>query len=153
MKRPNEFLEPAITPYADCHTCGQLVVLGSEHCVHCGIKLDQEDLLPSAVINFSLTQACSAANSIRSFDVAVVFFLACSLGSYLMEMPFWWLWIPMSLVWLLPLIVILRWFYRHGRWQLADPEYDAAKKEMRAGLKLWLAAHGFNALMIWLRLS
>src|SRR5215510_14276859 len=120
-KRNNDFLTPAITPYADCHTCRELVRLGTVTCPHCGIKLDQEEIFPSAAINFVISQACSAANNIRTLDPAVLIFLGVLLLRYFSAYPLW-LNIAISAVWLGPLVIILRWFHKHGRWRISDPD-------------------------------
>src|SRR5581483_5492946 len=146
-KRNNDFLNPAVTPFANCHTCRELVRLGTERCPHCGIKLDQEEIFPSAAINFLISQAYSSANNIRTFDPAVVIFLALLLMRYLSDYPLWFNLVT-SVVWLGPVVIIIRWFRKHGRWNISDSEYEYAKKEMRAGLRLWIAAHLFNAIVI-----
>jgi hypothetical protein len=154
--RKNDFLEPDITLVADCHTCGEMVRFGLVRCPTCGMLLDLEEIFPSAVVNFLITQACSSANSIRTFDVAIFFFLGVSASLYLYSLFFnelLWFHVALnavlSVVWLLPVTLVGRWFYKHGRWRISDPEYEFAKKEMRAGLKLWLAAHIFNAIVIY----
>jgi hypothetical protein len=146
--RNNDFLEPEITLVANCHTCGEMVRFGLEKCANCGITLDQEEIFPSVIVNFVITQACSSANSIRTLDVGVLLFLGVSLMRYVIDYPLWFNLIA-SVFWLGPLVMILRWFHKHGRWNIADQEYEFAKKEMREGLRLWLAAHIFNAIIIF----
>src|SRR5262245_60021029 len=142
-----DFLDPKVTPIANCHTCGEMVQFGLEKCPNCGIVLDQEDIYPSVVVNFIITQAISSANSIRTFDVAVFFSLGVSLLRLGLEMPFWYN-VVTCIPWLFPLIIIIRWFFKHGRWPITDGEYELAKKEMRSGFGLWLVVNGFNLIVL-----
>ncbi|MCI0389710.1 MAG: zinc ribbon domain-containing protein [Acidobacteria bacterium] len=151
----NNLLEPEITLTANCHNCGEIVTYGQVKCPYCDILLDQEEIFPSVVKNFVITQAVSAANNLRSFDVAVLIFLVVSVYiSFFTELL--WLHIVFSIVWLIPLLLIGGWFAKHGKWVTPDPDYEFSKKEMRAGLKLWLGAHFFNGVIIyigWMKLK
>lgn len=147
MQQNNDFLEPLITLIADCHTCGEKVRFGFEKCPNCGIELDQEALFPSVVQNFVLTQAVSSANTIRTLDPAVFFFLGTALIRYVIAYPLWWN-LATTIFWFGPPVLIIRWFYKHGRWGIENQEYKNAGKEMWAGLKFWAVSHVFNAIII-----
>jgi hypothetical protein len=54
----------------------------------------------------------------------------------------------------IPLMVILIWFIRFGRFKIGDEEYLRAKREMRGSLLLWLAILAVQLIVIgawWLR--
>ena len=131
-----------------------MVTYGQVNCPYCGVTLDPDELYPSVVKNFVITQAVSAANNLRSFDLAVIFFLGVGIySSFFLELL--WFHAICSIVWLTPLLMIWSWFTKHGKWQLSDPDYEFSKKEMIAGLKLWLGAHFFNGVIIfigWMKL-
>ena len=147
MQRNDPNLEPEITLCGNCPHCHELILLGTEKCRYCGLELDQEELYQSAIRNFVITQAVSSANTIRSLDLGVFFFLGSIailyLGSYGIQFE-----ILVTLIWLSPLVLITRWYFKHGRWPTDDEEYRRAKKEMRSGFFLWSAAHFLNAMAI-----
>jgi len=145
--RRNPNLEPEITPYGNCPRCREMVLFGSTHCAYCGLELDQEEIFPSVVANFVITQAISSANSIRTLDIGVIFFIGAIIIRRLMDCGLWFD-LGTSLFWLAPLWVIVRWYFKHGRWESDDEEYNFAKKEMRAVFLLWAGAHFFNAIVI-----
>ncbi|HKX29693.1 MAG TPA: hypothetical protein VJ302_18530 [Blastocatellia bacterium] len=140
-------MEPEITLCGNCPGCRELILLGTEKCRYCGLELDQEQLYQSAIRNFVITQAISSANTIRTFDLAVFFFLGCTailyLGDYGIRFE-----ILATSCWLSPLVLIARWYFKHGRWPTDDEEYQRSKKEMRSGFFLWTATHFLNAMAI-----
>lgn len=142
-----DFLEPAITLTAQCHTCNEKVVFGMEKCPHCGITIDQDAVVPSVVNHFLITQAVSSANTIRAFNPAVIFFIVSSLARFIADMPTW-LDIAMSVFWLTPLLTIILWNTRHGKWDSVDFDYLFSQKEIKGSFRLWLAANVFNAIVI-----
>lgn len=148
MKPDNDFLKPKITPIANCHTCGEKVRFGFEKCPGCGIELDQEELFPSVIRNFVLTQAVSSSNSIRTLDPAAALFLGTAVIRYFSPDYPLWLNMATTILWFGPPVLIIRWFYKHGRWEIDDPEYKHARREMWAGLRLWTVSHIFNAIVI-----
>jgi hypothetical protein len=141
-------LDPEITLIAQCHTCNEKIIYGIEKCPYCGIMIDYDDIIPSIVNNFVIAQAISSANTIRTFDMAVIFFLGTSLIRYIIDYPTW-IDIVMSALWVMPLIIITRWHFKHGRWESADPDYLLSKKQMKWAFKLWLVANAFNIIVIW----
>ena len=141
------FHDPEITLVGKCHTCNEQILYGLEFCPKCGIKIVHEDMEISVVNNFLLTQAVSSANSIRTLNVGVHFFLGTSILRFLIDYSFWFD-VVTSLTWFIPLFVIMRWFLRHGRWESNDVEYLTSRKEMKKSFWLWLAAHAVNCLLI-----
>ena len=147
------FLEPEITLTGECHTCGEPIIYGREHCLNCGIEIDHDELAPSVINHFVITQACSAANSIRTFDVAVFIFLGHAiLRAVIQSILNYPLWIDIlaSAFWVLPVLTITRWFRRHGNWDSQDQDYLFARKEMKSALWLWVAANIINGIVIWI---
>jgi len=141
------FLDPEISLVGKCHTCNEQILFEHEFCPQCGIKIDHEDMAPSVVNNFLITQAISSANTIRTFDIGVYIFLGASVIRFMIDFPLWYC-VVTSLSGAMPLIIILRWFHRHGRWETRDGEYLTARKEMKKSLWLWLAANAVNGVLI-----
>jgi hypothetical protein len=148
LKQWKEILQPPISPYANCHTYGQLVLLGSERCANCGIEIDQEEIFPSALINIFIGRACASANSILSInDQSVLVFLGVTLLRLYVGYPTWFD-VATSVPFLLQPTIMIVWLQKYGRWKIPDREYDVARREMRAGLKWWLVAHFLNLVAI-----
>ena len=139
-------LNPKVSLIADCHTCGERVLFGREVCPYCGITLDLEDLFPSAAINYVLTRAISSANDIRGGNIAVFLSLGITVFALLGDMPFWFHLLNCS-GWGV-LIIILLWFWKHGRWRINDREYESVKREMKGSLRMWLIANAFNLIVL-----
>lgn len=59
------------------------------------------------------------------------------------EIPRLWIFIELviSVIWLLPIVAIIFWFYAYGRWKIADEEYESKKKSMWLSLRMWVAAY------------
>jgi len=147
-------LNPKITLIADCHTCGEKLLYGQEKCPYCGILLDQEEIFPSVILNFVITQAVSSANTIRTFDFAVLFLLGVGVyNSFLNEEFLLRIQLITSAVYLYPIILILRWFYKYRMLSSSDPDFNFSKKEMRSCLLLWIGAHFLNGLLIYINLG
>ena len=141
------FLDPKISLTGKCHTCNEQILFLQEFCPQCGIKIVHEDMMPSVVNNFLLTQAVSSANSIRTLDAGVYLFLGTSVIRYMSDYPLWFD-VATSLFWVVPLIIITRWFRQHGKWETRDGEYLAARTEMKKSFWLWLSANAFNGVVI-----
>jgi hypothetical protein len=142
-----DFLDPEISLIGKCHTCNEQILFGQEFCPECGIRIDHEDIAPSVVNNFLLTQAVSSANTIRTFDVGVHFCLGTSILRFLIDFPLWFD-VVTSLGWVAPFIIIWIWFRRHGNWETRDVEYLTARKGMKKSIWLWLAANTVNGVLI-----
>ncbi|MBO0724688.1 MAG: hypothetical protein J2P52_03730 [Blastocatellia bacterium] len=140
-------LDPEISLIGKCHTCSEQILFEQEFCPHCGIKIDHDDIAPSVVNNFLLTQAVSSANTIRTFDVAVYIFLGQSLIRFMIDFPLWYD-VVTSLFGIIPIIIIGRWFRRHGNWETRDGDYLTARKKLKKSFWLWLAANAFNGALI-----
>ncbi|HWQ34923.1 MAG TPA: TraR/DksA C4-type zinc finger protein [Blastocatellia bacterium] len=147
MPRNDDFLNPPITPYGKCHTCGEKILFGAERCPNCGIEIDHEEVFPSAFNYFVITQAISSANNLRTLDIGVILLIVVSLIRFVFEYGLWFTLIT-SLPWLFLLLRITQWFRQHGNWECSDPEYLEARERMRWSLKLWIAANAFNAIVI-----
>jgi hypothetical protein len=148
MSQEDEFLNPPITPFGPCHTCGQKIPFGTERCPYCGIEIDHDEIFPSAFNYFVITQAISSANNFRTLDIAIVLMLAVSLSRLLFSFGLW-IDVALSLPWLLILLRVDHWFRQHGRWDCADPEYLEARERMKWSRRYWAAANVFNAIVIF----
>ncbi|MFN0109744.1 MAG: hypothetical protein ACKVZH_12895 [Blastocatellia bacterium] len=137
-----EVLEPEITATGNCHSCCELVQWGTPKCPYCGTLLDKRRMYDSAVENFYITQAVSSANTIRTFRPAAFLFIV-ALGLSLMGSgsP------AIKFIWPLALIVIIRWFIKHGRINSTDADYLEAKQKMRVDFFLWLAINILNLIV------
>lgn len=145
-----DFHDPAVTAFAKCYTCGASVRYGLARCPRCEIELDQERLLPSAFNHYVITQAVSAANSIRTYDFAVYFSIGASLIQLFSDThPL--LGTVASVAWLGALGLIIYWFVQHGRWDSDDEDYLRARAEMKKSFLLWLAANFFNLAVIFVK--
>jgi len=141
------FLDPEISLVGKCHTCNEQILFEQEFCPQCGIKIDHEDMAVGVVNNFLLTQAVSSANTIRTLDVGAYIFLGASVFRFMFDFPLWFD-VVTSLFWVTPMIIIGRWFRRHGNWETRDGEYLTARKAMKKSFWLWLAANAFNGVLI-----
>jgi hypothetical protein len=147
MPRNDDFLDPPITPYGKCHTCGEKILFGTERCPNCGIEIDYDEVFPSVYNYFVITQAISSANNLRTLDIGVVLLIGVSLIRFVFDYGLWFTLIT-GMPWLLPLFRIIQWFWRHGNWECSDSEYVEARERMQWSLKLWAAANVFNAIVI-----
>lgn len=129
-----EVLEPEITLTGNCHSCHELVQFGTPKCPYCGTLLDKRRMYDSAVENFYITQAVSSANTIRTFRPAVFFFII-AVGLSLVDKSR----AILLFLWPLALMVIIRWFIKHGRINSTNADYQEAKQKMRSDFLLWLA--------------
>jgi hypothetical protein len=143
------FLDPEISLVGKCHTCNEQILFDQEFCPKCGIKIDHEDMAPSVVNNFLITQAISSANTIRTLNVGIYFFSGVSVIRLMIDFPLWY-GVVTSLSGAIPLVIIPRWFRRHGIWETHDKEYLAARKEMKKSFWMWLAANAINGVLIGL---
>src|SRR5947209_20315067 len=114
------FSKPAIHENLFCPNCHKLLPYGTKQCPYCREEIDDEYAAINAFLHFHLTQASSHANTIATFDPAIIFFVIGSLcmrwlkSEFYGEIPRLWtiFEVVFSLVWLLPLVGILVWFYR-----------------------------------------
>jgi hypothetical protein len=141
------FIDPEISLIGQCHTCNERILFGQERCPQCGIKIDHDDMAPSVVNNFLLTQAVSSANTIRTFDLGVYMFLGTSFSRFIIDFPLWFD-VGTSLFWVIPMIIIGMWFRRHGNWETRDREYLDARTGMKKSFWRWLAANALNGVFI-----
>lgn len=139
-------LDPAITATAKCPACNEVVLYERQQCPYCGIKLDWEKLWNSVMDNFAIDQAISSANTIRTFNpAAVMFMLFPAINLYLNAtgLPIKYD-VMFTVLCIVSLGVVGKWFWKHGQWPSPEPEYRAAKKAMRKSLALWLAVNLMN---------
>lgn len=148
---------PAVHPFVECPNCEQLLEYGAEACPRCREEIDAAYALVSAVVVHHNTQACSLANSIRDSDSFVWIALAGSLLIYAIDMHVFGslALFHIILMWpAVPLLVILVWFYRFGRFEIGDEEYVRARRDVWSSLLLWLAVLGVQLIILathWLR--
>jgi hypothetical protein len=97
--------------------------------------------LASAIIVHHNTQACTVANTFSGFDAFIPLALIGSVVIFLIDLyvygrPTIFLFLP---IWpLMPLIIIVGWFFRFGRFKIGDAEFLQARREMRSSLLFWL---------------
>jgi hypothetical protein len=118
-----------------------LLELEAPNCPRCREEINPEYALVSAVLVHHNTQACSMANTISSFDAFIPLALVigigvCALDWYVSERPR----IPLLfLTWpMMPLLAIVVWYFRFGRFKIGDDEYLRARKEMKRSFFFWL---------------
>ena len=126
-----------VTPFAECPNCGRFLSLRVEKCPDCHELIDEGYAFYSALHVTVITQTCSFANTIKYIDLASVITFVVSIYVYVLNEQWLFLLVPfMSVV---PLFVILLWFYRFARFKFAEDDFVEAKRHIRASLWLWLA--------------
>lgn len=132
---------PAVFPFAECPNCKQLLEMNATACPRCREEIDPDYALVSAVVVHHNTQACSIANTISGFDAFIPIALIGSLfiwGGELLtsgrpRISFG------LLIWpAIPLLAIMIWYKRFGRFRIGDEEYLAARRDMRRSFIFWL---------------
>ena len=124
-----------VTPFAECPNCGRFLSLRVETCPDCHELIDEGYAFYSALHVTVITQACSFANTIKYIDLAAVIALLTSVYLYLLHEP--WLFLLTPLMSIVPLCIILLWFYRFERFKFADEDFVKSKRHMRSSLWLW----------------
>jgi hypothetical protein len=130
------------TPFVECPNCRKLLRVGLARCPDCYEEVTEEYAFGSAVAVVANTVACDLANHILGFDafavIAVilsVFVIAGDLliyGSAKLAL--------FVVVWpIIPLSLTVLWFFRFGRFDFPDDDYQNAKRGLRRTLGLWLA--------------
>ena len=139
---------PAVHPFVECPNCRQLLELGAERCSRCREEIDPDYGALSALVVHHNTQACAVANSISGFDAFVPLALIGSVIIYVIDyLSGSLILFSLILIWpVIPLIAIVVWFFRFGRFRIGDDEYLRAKREMRKSFFLWLAIFLVQAL-------
>ena len=146
---------PPVHPFVECPNCRALLELGASHCSRCREEIGEDYALMSAILVHHNTQACSVANSITSLNAFIPLALIGGIGIYLLE------WYVLGaprislaiLFWpMMPLLAIVVWYLRFGRFGLGDEEYLRARREMKSAFFFWLAFLGVQVLLsavIW----
>jgi hypothetical protein len=151
------FSKPAIHENFSCPNCRRLLPSGTKRCKYCLEEIDDDYANLNAFLHFQLTQAISHANIIATFDPAIVFFVIASLCLRWLKLEFYSdiphlsiaLEIVFGLVWLAPVVAIIIWFYRYGRWRIIDEEeYQSKRRSMKLSLRMWLAAYAFHVILV-----
>jgi hypothetical protein len=150
------FSKPAIHENFRCPSCHELLPFGTKRCAFCSEEIDEKTAAIGAYLNFAITQGTSHANMITSFDPAVVIFLIAALamrflkGEFYSEFPRVWIvfQVVVSLIWLLPLLGIFRWFMLYGRVRIVDEEFMAKRKGLQLSFRMWLAAYVVHVLFL-----
>ena len=134
--------KPSVHPFVECPNCRQLLELGRLLCPHCREEIQPDYALISAIIVHHNTQAISVANTISSFDAFIPLALILSVFIFLGD------WYAFGgpgnffgvFLWpCVPLVAIVIWFFRFGRFKIGDDEFLKAKLEMRKSFFFWLA--------------
>ena len=129
------------TPFIECPNCKKLVEVGVKRCDACYEEIGEDYALRSAAAVVFNTVACDVANSMISdaFPLlavilsTVVYFT--DVYSYGSPRLFYF-----CLSWsLLPITLILLWFFRFGTFLLGDEEYEITKRRLSRKLTVWLA--------------
>lgn len=149
--RESMFKKPAVVPFVECPHCKHLMEYSAERCPRCREDISAEYAFASAVVVHYNTQACSLANSIKGFDSFVPIALVGSIFVYAIDvyavgsrMLFYFI-----LIWpVIPLIVILTWFIRFGRFRIGDEEFVRVKRDMRSSFMMWLAILALQVITI-----
>lgn len=150
------YVEPSMHLFGKCPVCKELVrmkveddelLVAIDRCRHCGALLDTEEILPSVVNHFLITQAISTANNFWVADYALIAFVVQMVSSLFTPFPFG-LGLFVSLTGISFLFGVIYWFFKHGRWDSDDEEYVDAKKKMRWSLLLWTGANVLNVILI-----
>jgi hypothetical protein len=142
------------TPFIECPNCQKLMKIEIRRCRDCYEEIPEAYALSSAVTVVFNTVACDAANTIASFDTFAV--LAAVIGVAIFFTDLYSSGSPVLFYFTLlfpvfPLLSVILWFYRFGKFALGDEEYLSAKRRMRRTLTLWLAFASAQiiALAIW----
>lgn len=135
------FKEPPVVPFVECPHCRELIGLEVSFCPHCREEIDSDYAIASAVLVCHNTQACSVANTITTLDAFIPLALVGTFAIYFID------WYSTGrpristglLFWpLIPLLAIIHWYFRYGRFQVGDDEYIKARREMRRSFTFWL---------------
>jgi hypothetical protein len=147
---------PAVFPFAECPNCKQLLEMNATACPRCREEIDPDYALVSAVVVHHNTQACSIANTISGFDAFIPIALIGSIliwGSELLtsNRPRLSL---LLLIWpVIPLLAIMAWYARFGRFGIGDDEYLAARRAMRRSFTFWLTLLVVQILLLMVTLD
>lgn len=144
-------LRPPVHPFVECPNCRQLVEFGAEQCSRCREPIDPDYAVASAVIVHHNTQACTVANAISGFDAFIPLALIGSILIFVIDLyvsgrPIISLILP---IWpLIPLLTIIGWFFRFGRFKIGDDEFLNAKREMHRSFLFWMVVLVVQILVI-----
>lgn len=130
------------TPFIECPNCEKLMKIEVRRCRDCYEEIPEAYALSSAVTVVFNTVACDAANTIASFDTFAVLAAVIGVGIFFIDLYgsgspvlfYFTLLFPV-----IPLLSVILWFHRFGKFTLGDEEYLSAKRHMRRTLTLWLA--------------
>ncbi|HSS21575.1 MAG TPA: hypothetical protein VLL54_15990 [Pyrinomonadaceae bacterium] len=134
-------LRPLVHPFVECPNCRQLVEFGAAQCSRCREPIDPNYAAVSAVIVHHNTQACAVANTISGFDAFIPLALIGSILIFVLDLyvsgrPIISLFL---LAWpLIPLLIIIGWFFRFGWLKIGDDEFLKARRELRNSFLFWL---------------
>ena len=133
---------PPVHPFVECPNCHELLEFGAPLCPRCREEINPEYAVVSASIVHHNTQAVSFANTITTLDAFIPLALIGTVVIYVLG----WLSslqpsIPTGLLFwpVIPLVAIVIWYFRFGRFRIGDEEYVRARREMRRSFAFWLA--------------
>ena len=137
-----ENLGASYTPFIECPNCRKFSKVGTKRCPECYEEIDENYALSSATTIVVNTLACDVANFIRSYNPFAVISLILGAGIYVSD-----LWISgaprmfyATLLWpIVPVTTTSLWFYRFGKFQYGDEEFQVARHHMHRSLTIWLA--------------
>jgi hypothetical protein len=125
-----------VTPFTECPNCGRFLSLRAEKCPDCHEVIDEGYAFFSALHITVITQACSFANSIKYVDLIAILAFCTSVYLYILNDR--WLFMLAPIMSAVPLVFIVLWFSRFGRFKFAEDDFQTAKRDMRSSLVLWL---------------
>lgn len=151
--RESLFDTPPVVPFVECPNCKQLLDFGAPNCPRCREEISPEYAAISAAVVYHNTQACSVANSISSFNAFIPLALVGGIGIdvldwYISDSPQ--MTIGIVLWPLMPLLAIVVWYFRFGRFAIGDDEYLRARHEMKRSFLFWLVLFVVQLLLILL---
>lgn len=146
MSRPTSiFADPSVAVFYHCVNCRQLLAFEVDSCPHCREIVDPEQKIMLAAAKALHTMGVSSANSISSFDLAVVLLAVMSAWAWVAEFQL--LVVGYVIIGAFVVLGIVRWQRRYGRLPFDDDEFKASCREISRSLRLWVAFSIFAGLV------
>ena len=126
---------PRVTPFVSCPNCHRLLDVTAEHCPHCREPIDEDYRRRSAIYTVVVTQAVSSANTLRTFDPAVLLCVGITVWSVLFG--FAWASAVLAVTAAMAVYGCVAWLHRYRGLELTNREFLAARRSVRWSLRLW----------------
>jgi hypothetical protein len=132
-----------------CPSCGQIVMASATTCRFCGLPIDARTAAAAQAAQQRLNTAIIHANAMKYsalvavLNILVLVFVASGfLGDR-----------RATLAWLGPPLALAGtawWFHQHGRLESADPDYAAARVDVKRTAYIWAGALAVEVpLLVW----